>query len=90
MKSKSLTLEPYYALTHCAETGMVTLICYNQFVSLPLQGGSLQTLTDSGFSPSQWSPARHMICRVSVPSPQVTEHYETDTRQFRVFHSNVQ
>lgn len=50
---------------------------------LPLQGGSWQALTDSGFSPSQWSPALHRTCLTSVPSPQVTEHYRNKGCNYR-------
>jgi hypothetical protein len=50
---------------------------------LPLQGGSWQGLTDSGFSPSQWSPVLHRTCLTSVPSPQVTEHYRDKGCNYR-------
>lgn len=52
-------------------------------VLLPSQGASLQGLMDSGRSPSQRSPARHRTCRLSVPSPQVTEHCWTQRAQIR-------
>ena len=63
---------------------------WNQSVShLPLQGGSWQARTDSGFSPSQWSPALQRTCLTSVPSPQVTEHYRNKGCDYRcLFHQD--
>lgn len=45
--------------------------------NLPWQGGSWQARLDTGLSPLQWSPALQRTCLTSVPSPQVTEHWET-------------
>lgn len=63
---------------------------WNQSVShLPLQGGSWQARTDSGFSPAQWSPALQRTCLTSVPSPQVTEHYRNKGCDYRcLFHQD--
>lgn len=41
---------------------------------LPWQGPGLHGLTVSGFSPLHWSPIRQVTSRLSIPSPQVTEH----------------
>lgn len=45
------------------------------FSSSPWQGPSLHGLTASGFSPWHWSPMRHVTSLLSIPSPQVTEHW---------------
>ena len=41
---------------------------------LPWQGPGLHCLTFSGLSPLHWSPIRQVTRRLSIPSPQVTEH----------------